>query len=120
MAAIETIRYVLRRDIDQQLWDKCIDEAPNGLVYGYSAYLDCMADQWDGLVLNNYEAVMPLPYRKKFGIAYLYQPFLTAQLGIFGHGINSDMVKAFLDNIPSRYRLWAFSMNHHNLFTDTD
>ncbi|WP_315816464.1 hypothetical protein [Paraflavitalea speifideaquila] len=55
-------------------WDRCIADAPNGLIYGYSFYLDKMADNWDGLVLNNYEAVMPLPWKKKWGIYYLAHP----------------------------------------------
>jgi len=98
------------------LWDKCIEEADNGRVYAYSTYLDQMADQWDALVLNEYEAVMPLTWRKKWGIYYLYQPFLTAQLGLFGKTINAILLQEFFRSIPSRYRLWEFPLNHGNCF----
>jgi hypothetical protein len=116
MASVNTIRYVQQQDINKQLWDQCIDKASNGLIYAYSYYLDHMADHWDALVMNDYEAVMPLPWRKKYGIHYLYRPFLTAQLGLFGRNITGDLLRQFLDTIPPKFKLWEFSLNHGNLF----
>ena len=84
--------YKQRKEIDEAKWDKCISKASNGLIYAYSYYLDGMADNWDALVLNDYEVVMPLPWRKKFGFYYLYQPAFTAQLGLFGRDINKELV----------------------------
>ena len=54
------IQYLLHYEIDKSKWDKCINGADNGLIYGYSFYLDHMAKHWDALVLNDYEAIMPL------------------------------------------------------------
>ena len=90
------IKYLLHHQIDKTKWDRCIKGADNGLIYGHSFYLDHMARHWDGLVLNDYEAIMPLPWNKKYGIYYLYQPFLCAQLGIFGKNIDAEISKAFL------------------------
>ncbi|MBO9683978.1 MAG: hypothetical protein J7502_15150 [Flavisolibacter sp.] len=108
--------YKQRNEIDTAKWDECIDRASNGLIYAYSFYLDHSADNWDALVLNDYEAVMPLPWRKKFGIYYLYQPFFTAQLGVFGQNITKDLFEKFLRAIPSKFKLWEFSFNQGNLF----
>ena len=65
----------------------------NGFIYGYSFYLDHMAKHWDALVSGDYEAVMPLTWNRKYGIYYLYQPFLAAQLGVFGASINAATVE---------------------------
>lgn len=46
-----------------------------------------MAKDWKALVCDDYAMVMPLPYRTKFRISYLYQPLFTQQLGIFSKGI---------------------------------
>ena len=54
------IRYVTRAELDVQLWDNCITNASNGLIYAYSFYLDTIAKQWDALVLDDYRMVMPL------------------------------------------------------------
>jgi hypothetical protein len=93
-----------------------MDSASNGLIYGYSFYLDTMCTNWDGLILNNYEAVMPLPWRKKWGITYLYQPFLVAQLGVFGQSLSPDLLETFLHHIPKKFRYWDFMLNYKNVF----
>jgi hypothetical protein len=108
--------YKQRNEINIIKWNQCIDNASNGLIYAYSFYLDHSADNWDALVLNDYEALMPLPWRKKFGIYYLYQPYFTAQLGVFGQNITADLLQEFLRAIPSKFRLWQFSLNQGNLF----
>ena len=64
-------------------WDNCITNAPNGLIYGYSFYLDHMAKQWDALVLNDYEAVMPLTWNKKYGINLFIPAFSYSSIGSF-------------------------------------
>ncbi|MGZ8537153.1 MAG: hypothetical protein ACXWV9_02765 [Flavisolibacter sp.] len=111
-----SIKYLEQHEIDKSAWDNCIDQAPNGLIYGYSFYLDHMADHWDGLVLNDYEAVFPLPWRKKYGIHYLYQPFLTAQLGLFGKDLHASLLQEFLIAIPKKFKLWEFPLNYANIF----
>ena len=110
------IQYRKRHEIDNDKWNLCIETAPNGLIYAYSFYLDGTADNWDALILNDYEAVMPLPWRKKFGFYYLYQPFFSAQLGVFGNTINANLVENFLKAIPSKFKLWELSLNHQNIF----
>jgi len=111
-----SVSYSQNANIDKNKWDKCIDTASNGLIYAYSFYLDTMAKHWDALVMNDYEAVMPLPWRKKIGFYYLYQPFFSAQLGVFGNTINANLVENFLKAIPSKFKLWELSLNHQNIF----
>ena len=110
------ILYLQSHEINRSLWDNCINNACNRLVYAQSVYLDHMADNWDALVLDNYEAVMPLPWRRKSGFYYLYQPFLTAQLGLFSASVNKELLKKFLSAIPKKFSLWEFPLNHDNRF----
>lgn len=117
MAESFNIQYLTRDEIDITRWNNCINTAGNGLIYSYHYYLDLMAQQWHGLVLDNYEAVMPLTWNRKYGIAYLYQPFLTAQLGVFGKTISAALMEAFLNAIPARFQYWDIYLNHSNAFT---
>lgn len=103
--------------IDKAKWDHCIDTASNGLIYAYSFYLDTMSKNWDALILDNYSFVMPLTWNKKFGVYYLYQPFFAASLGIFGDNISAEIMKAFLDNIPGKFKYWDFYLNRENVFS---
>ncbi|MEO8853790.1 MAG: hypothetical protein ABI359_08425 [Ginsengibacter sp.] len=114
------ISYLENSKIDRAKWDRCIDNADNGLIYPYSFYLDAMTDNWDGLILNDYEMVMPLTWKKKFTIYYLYQPYHTASLGVFGNIISKEIVHFFLNNIPSKFKYWDFYMNRDNLFSLPD
>lgn len=110
------IQYLPYHQVDKQRWDACIKRSANGLIYAYSIYLDTMAHYWDALVLNDYEAVMPLAWNKKYGIYYLYQPFITASLGIFGNQVTADLVNDFLMAIPAKFRYWDIYLNYANRF----
>lgn len=108
------IRFLVNNEIDRTKWDSCIERSGNGLIYARSFYLDCFAKSWNALVLNDYKAVMPLPSRKKWGIDYLFQPFITPVLGVFGNDASEEIISRFLDAIPSKYKLWDISLNPSN------
>ncbi|HEY0066448.1 MAG TPA: GNAT family N-acetyltransferase [Flavisolibacter sp.] len=110
------IQYLEQKSIDRSRWDECIGRSPNGLVYAYSFYLDALADNWDALVLNDYEAVMPLPWRKKYGVQYIYQPLFAAQLGLFGNNLSAQLLNDFFKAVPKKFRYWDFTLNHANVF----
>jgi hypothetical protein len=114
---MQQIKYISHAEIDKQKWDDCVQHANNGLIYAYSWYLDAMADNWDALVLNDYEAIMPLTWNKKYGIYYLFQPYFCASLGIFSKNeITPAVAEAFLKKIPKRFRYIDIYLNHNNLF----
>jgi hypothetical protein len=113
------IKYLQHKEIDKAKWDACITNAPNGLIYGYSFYLDCMARHWDALVLGDYEAVMPLTWNKKYGFNYLYQPAFTASLGVFGKNLTKEIVDDFVSMLPSKFRLVEISLNRGNIIGDS-
>ena len=77
------IEYIKRKDLDTNKYDACIENSIQSRIYAFSWYLDIVADNWDVLVLNDYEAVMPIPWRKKFFIKYVYTPLRVLELGVF-------------------------------------
>lgn len=114
------ITYVQQPNIDKHKWDECISSAENGLVYGYSFYLDAMSKNWDALILGDYEMVMPLTWNRKYTIYYLHQPFFCAQLGIFGNNISAEIIKLFFQNVPSKFKYWDIYLNRNNVFPVAD
>ncbi len=114
------LQYLPYQLINKNKWDHCISTAGNGLIYGYSFYLDNMAANWDAIVLDDYSAVMPLTFNKKYGIVYLYQPFATASLGVFGNDISADLLSNFLKAIPAKFKYWDIYLNHGNRFALAD
>ena len=118
MEAGNQIQYISHKEIDKPKWDACIEEAPNGLIYPYSFYLDTMSKHWDALVLNDYEAIMPLTWNRKYSFYYLYQPAFTASLGVFGKNLNKELIDDFIRSIPAKFKLIEISLNAGNITSD--
>jgi len=98
------IKFIQHKNIDKQKWDDCIGHCEKAPIYGYSWYLDAICKQgWNALVLNDYEAVFPLPVKSKFGIPIVYQPFFCQQLGLFQRSQGLFDVRDFLNAIPKKY-----------------
>src|SRR5919202_1571686 len=76
-----SIEIIPSHTIDKTKWDACIRNSNNGLIYATSSYLNHTTDNWHGIVVNDYDCVMPLPWRKKFGIRYCYDVPFVQQLG---------------------------------------
>lgn len=113
-----TITYLRRSEIDPERWNACIDASANGLVYAYTHYLDHLSPQWDALVLDDYKALMPLPWKRKWGFRYLYQPPFTQQLGIISpEALPSATVQAFLETLQQHFRFAEIFLNYGNRLT---
>ena len=115
MDAGPTIIHLRHADIDKAKWDRRLDEI-NAPVYAYSFYLDQMAPGWEALITGDYELLMPLNANSKYGIRYLFQPFLTPQGGIFGKQLSIEQVTAFLGEIRRKYRFVEINLNVTNNF----
>ncbi len=113
------IRYVKYQDIDVTAWDKCIRKSFNGLIYGYSWYLDVVHNEWDALVEGDYERVMPLTGRSKWNISYLFQPYFVQQLGVFSTNLlTPEITGEFLKKIPAHFKLIDIRLNSFNKIED--
>lgn len=109
------IKYLNREEIEDKKWNGCVHFALNSLPYGYTWYLDNIAESWNGLVLGDYEAVMPLPENKKYFWEYVYTPLFAQQLGVFSLRIlTKKLLNSFIDAIPERYVLVDQNVNFMN------
>ena len=63
-----SIRRLKRDEINSEKWNKTIKLAYNSMPYGYTWYLDAVSKQWEALVFDDYQAVLPLPFIKKMGL----------------------------------------------------
>lgn len=84
--------------IDPSRWDRCLNSNTNGLIYSRKKYLDLLCDQWQGLVVDDYKIIMPIPWRKKYGIRYTYIPSFCQQLGITGK-MDQQMIQSIREEL---------------------
>lgn len=109
------IQYLKHKEINLHRWDSCIEQSVTPLVYAKSWYLNMICPGWDALVLNEYEAVMPLTKGKKYFIHYLYQPFFSQQLGVFSAEVlTAQQLLAFINAIPKHFRFIDINLNSSN------
>ena len=109
------IYYLKNKEINIDKWDASIIRSFNGIIYGFSWYLNRVTDNWDALVQGDYERVMPLPAKQKYYINYIYQPFLAQQLGVFStRSLSMDIVQSFLDAIPHKFKYVDINLNLFN------
>ena len=112
MTAIVHLRHA---SVDKNRWDRTIAQSMNGMVYAQSWFLDLVSPGWEALVVGDYESVMPLTWRKKGGIRYLFQPPFTQQLGVFSLApVSSVFLAQFLDAIPVEFKYVDVFLNAGN------
>lgn len=96
------IKYLNRSEIDEVQWDNCIKSSIQYLPYALSFYLDVVCPNWSALVVDNYEAVLPLPIRKKFLLPYVFQPAPCPQLGLYSKTVlSTNELNSILAAVPS-------------------
>ena len=109
------INYIKRKDLDVTKYDACIENSIQSRIYAFSWYLDIVADHWDVLVLDDYNAVMPITWRKKIGIKYVYPPLWLLELGVFSLDESQD-IQPFLAILYSKFKFVELRLNTENKF----
>ncbi len=100
--------------IDLVKWNMCIEQSSNALIYADYFYLTNQCDHWAGLIIGDYKTIMPLPWRKKWGIKYLYAPAFIQQLGIFGDLSNLHL-QQILNKIKEFAKFGDLFFNYENM-----
>ncbi|WP_109831557.1 hypothetical protein [Reichenbachiella versicolor] len=89
-----------RYEINDQQWNDCVENCTNPLVYNLSWYLDIVCEkQWYGIVIENsdqYLAILPVPFFKKYTRTIVRQPIFTQQLGISSRSVKSIYSQSLL------------------------
>ncbi|WP_196890655.1 GNAT family N-acetyltransferase [Aureivirga marina] len=104
-----------KNELNIEKYNNCIEKAKNSRIYAFSWYLDEVTENWEVLVYKDYEMVMPLPIRKKYGIKYVYQPFWVLELGIFYLEKNEEIEREFLKMVSKKYLFSEFRLNTENV-----
>jgi hypothetical protein len=112
-----SLHFVPHQNIDFSKWDHCLACAYNSRPYGFSALLNAACGtQWDAIILGDYDAVMPLPYHRKWLIIkQLYQPILLQQLGVFSKiRLSPNDIQAFLRTAQTHFKRITTQLNSEN------
>jgi hypothetical protein len=115
------IKFLSFKEIDFKKWDKCVDASLNGTIFGQSWYLNLVSESWDAIILDDYDAVMPIPVNKILKYPTAISPCLAPQLGVFSPRLPSpEIIDAFLSLLRSRIKYIKIGLNKYNLISDEE
>lgn len=106
------IKLVSRSELNEDKYNACVESSQQSLIYAYSWYLDIVCDQWNVLVLDDYDVVMPVPYRRKYLIPYVHPPLWVLQLGLFSK--KKFHQSDFISTLEKKFRFIELRLNSEN------
>jgi len=106
-------RILENSEIDFNKWNHCVLESPTPLVFAQTWYLQATCENWKGLIIDDYQAVMPLTYGTNQFITYLIQPPFTPQLGVYGAISKKNLEKVY-SYIQSKFLYVNIECNFSN------
>jgi len=106
------IQFVEAENIDPKKWDDLIFASQCSTIFASYEFLTLSASTWGALIADDYQWVIPLPYKKKWGVYYIYSPPFISRLGLFSRTplSNKDIQKAFT-HIPKKFQLVELILN---------
>lgn len=110
-----TISVLTSKEIDVYKWNTLV-KAYKAPIYAHYHYINTLCKKWKALVINDYELVLPIPYKTKLGIPYSYSVPFIQQLGFIG---NIELIKDFsaiTKAIKKVAKLGEIYANHNNQF----
>lgn len=109
MSLIQIIKHT---QVDFAKWNLLVDNYAQGLPYAYSWYLDAVCDNWYVCIYDDYQAGFAFQIKKKYGLSYALQPFLTQQLGFLG--ADHQLFDSLLSKVEERVFYYDFQINSFN------
>lgn len=112
------IRRLKYNEIDFDKYSLCLENSEQRKYSATKIFLDVTSNkQWELLVYNDYEAVMPVPFIKKLGVKLVVNPKLCQQLGVFSEKDNREFNDLFLSFFEKNYNIWYYAFNAENNFS---
>ena len=113
------IRRVKYHEIDFEKYELCIENSVQRKYAATKNFLDIVAGKnWEIIVLDDYEAVMPITFVVKYGIRFVLNPKLCQQLGIYSREDSVEINDLFFKFFQKKYRIFYYPFNDCNVFSE--
>ncbi|GGG65055.1 hypothetical protein [Epilithonimonas arachidiradicis] len=110
------IKRLSYQEIDFEKYNQCVENSIQKNFYCDKETLDFLCKNWELLVYNDYEAVMPIPFTKKLVFKVVDMPLFCQQLGVFSKENNTVINQKFLEYLNTNYNVINYQFNHENRF----
>ena len=114
------IKRVGQLDLDVEKYNNCFETSAQRVYSASHQVVKTLAkDNWEVLVFGDYDAVMPISFKIKFGIKVVVNPPMCQQLGVFSRKDSRVINDLFLNYLKKHYLVRYYSFNSKNQFTQT-
>ncbi len=97
------IRVLQRNEVDEARWNACVAKSHKADVYALTWFLDIVLPTWQAAVYGDYEFVMPLYTKRKWGILPVFKtPYFVKEVAVYPE--NGAPHEAFAAVLRSHYR----------------
>ena len=111
---IKRLKY---HEIDFEKYTRCLENSAQRKYSASKDFLDITSGKnWELLIYNDYEAVMPIPFVNKLGLKIVHNPMLCQQLGIFSLNDSTEINEQFLSYLKKNYLIRIYPFNDVNSF----
>lgn len=111
------IRKLKYHEIDWEKYQKCLENSEQYIFFAEKKYLDLViGNNWQVIVYNDYDAVMPIPLVKKIGFSFVLMPLQTQQLGVFSEKDNAEINQKILEFFQRNNKIYYYAFNAKNSF----
>lgn len=109
-----TIRFIPHENIDFDKWDACVDAVQFPQPYGFSWYLNWLSNSWQAVVLGDYEVVLPIFQKKKYGVTFSTRPFGTQSLGPYAKiPLTEDILQGLIEEAMKHVQYAELFFGNH-------
>ncbi len=109
------IQHLKHGEINFIKWDSTIKNSRNTLIYALSWFLDIVSPNWEALIVGDYEIIMPLTIKRKWGMRYVFKPFFAQFYGIFSKKeLNAEVIQEFIDKASTKVHYLDIWLNPGN------
>ncbi len=111
---IKRLKY---KEVDFDKYSKCLENSVQRKYSAKKEFLDITSGKnFEILIYNDYQAVMPVPLVRKFGINFVQNPKLCQQLGVFSETDDKEINTLFLNFLNRNYLVSYYAFNDRNQF----
>ena len=111
------IKKLKPNQINYEKYQACIEHSVQKNWYAQMNVLDFLSPNWEVLVMGDYDAVMPIPVCRKWGIKLVAMPLFCQQLGIFSRENSQEVNDAFFKALLDNYKVVNYQFNSKNTFS---
>jgi hypothetical protein len=112
------IRRLKYHEIDFEKYTQCLEDSEQRNWYAKKEVLDELSGNWEILMYGDYEAILPIPLKKKLGINFVIMPLFCQQLGVFSDKDDAQINDEFLKYLRKNYKIFLYTFNKSNSFSE--